>query len=436
MGCNCGNTHNNCSCDCSGITLPIGPTGATGATGPTGPTGATGASSWHMELTNEAMVIPGNRSGVALIPSGTHSTLRLFNGITPVVMNPAYLTVTYSDIGITSTQAVSSSNITITIDTYTTLLGYGYIDFSYADPTGGTFIARLDIVLASSAPGMIYRGESTTDPLTPLTGDWYRNPITGICKYYDGSAWQLLVRDGGAGATTYTVLAARGLSTSLTTTDARVRYYSGTATLSSNVTVTPAAGTWEDGATFKILYRANITTANRLVGFFGVYLTNEQALRGNITITATYVTSVGWNVAVTEDYKIGDIQKIWVTLTTTQLKALNASPVKILDSPGAGKYIKLRNIEAFLDYNSATYVGGDDLCIAYLTQIASTNFMCFIDNGLVTFNDDCIMSSDTTGANHVVYANEAVYAYAPTTDYTVGDSPIYLNLEYSIETLP
>lgn len=56
------------------------------------------------------------------------------------------------------------------------------------------------------------------------------------------------------------------------------------------------------------------------------------------------------------------------TLTATQVRTLNATPVTVISAPGSGKYIKVLSCHWWLDYGGTAYdaeVAGDTLGLRY-----------------------------------------------------------------------
>ena len=58
-----------------------------------------------------------------------------------------------------------------------------------------------------------------------------------------------------------------------------------------------------------------------------------------------------------------------VSIVTADVKTLNTSPVVLAGAPGVDKYVKVLDVEFFLDYESVAYVVGAtyDLSVEYET---------------------------------------------------------------------
>ena len=189
MSCStCGGTALSCNCSCQNITLPNGSNGINGNNG------LNGTSPWLLKMTNQGFTLPGNQDGSVVIPTGPHTKLSLYHGTSQVAMNVAFLSVpSVPGLGIYIEQ--NGNDIDITLTDWITGETYRAIDLTYTDPAGGVFIIRWNVAVSKQGVGFTYYGESETDPADPYVGLWYRNPTSGIDKFWDGSAWQILVQD-------------------------------------------------------------------------------------------------------------------------------------------------------------------------------------------------------------------------------------------------
>ncbi len=134
------------------------------------------------------------------------------------------------------------------------------------------------------------------------------------------------------------------------------------------------------------------------------------------------------------------------TITTGEILALNATPKVLIAAPGAGKTIIVEELQAFLDYNAATYVvgAGEDLTLQYTT--GGVNIMT-IDNDVTTFLAatadahlickpkiyDC---EGVAGSEHglllLTVDNESVEMFLASGETATGDSPIKWAIRYRI----
>lgn len=136
------------------------------------------------------------------------------------------------------------------------------------------------------------------------------------------------------------------------------------------------------------------------------------------------------------------------TLTTAQIKALNATPITLIDAPGTGKTIVVDEIQLFLDYNSATYVAGagEDLVFQYATGNVA---IASIDNDAVAFltaTADAhwlgqpvgIYAASVAGTGDGVLLttidNEAIEVTIASGEVATGDSPIKWKIKYHVVT--
>lgn len=124
-----------------------------------------------------------------------------------------------------------------------------------------------------------------------------------------------------------------------------------------------------------------------------------------------------------------------VTITATQLKALNATPITLVAAPGANKALVPILAVFFLDYNSAAYAGiasGEDLTIKYTdgsgTVLATVETTGFLD----ATADATRFVQPTTAAAFTPVANAVLVAHMASGEITTGDSPLKVRTYYRI----
>ena len=64
---------------------------------------------------------------------------------------------------------------------------------------------------------------------------------------------------------------------------------------------------------------------------------------------------------------VGEMRCVDKIITAAQMLALAATPIELVEAPGAGKYLEFMGAQVFLDYNSAAYAAdaGEDFAIRY-----------------------------------------------------------------------
>lgn len=129
------------------------------------------------------------------------------------------------------------------------------------------------------------------------------------------------------------------------------------------------------------------------------------------------------------------VQSANVTISATELKALNATPKTLVAAPGAGKAIIPVAIQAFLDYGTAAYDGiaaGEGLAFKYTdgsgTQLGSIEATGFLDGSADAAR--YVDLSPTTAINPT--ANAALVAHMLTGEIATGDSPLKLRVYYRV----
>lgn len=124
-----------------------------------------------------------------------------------------------------------------------------------------------------------------------------------------------------------------------------------------------------------------------------------------------------------------------VTITATELKALNATPKTLVAAPGAGKAIIPVAIQAFLDYATTAYDGiaaGEDLAFKY-TNASGTQLGSIEATGFLDASADATRYVDMGPATAInPTANAALVAHMLTGEIATGDSPLKLRVHYRV----
>jgi len=81
----------------------------------------------------------------------------------------------------------------------------------------------------------------------------------------------------------------------------------------------------------------------------------------------------GTKINVTRNFTVGDVAafavnnytETTVSLTASQVAALQSTPVELIAAPGAGKYIKILELSLFLDYTAPAYTFAQTIDVDY-----------------------------------------------------------------------
>ena len=131
----------------------------------------------------------------------------------------------------------------------------------------------------------------------------------------------------------------------------------------------------------------------------------------------------------------GTAQFRLVTLSTTQILALFATPIEVLPAPGAAKMNVIERMVAMIEFNANAYAGiaaNEDLVLRYTNAsgdiIGTVETTGFLDAPADAWG---VMSHGTDVAP---LANAAIVAHIANAEVITGDSPVHLAIWY--RTLP
>lgn len=142
----------------------------------------------------------------------------------------------------------------------------------------------------------------------------------------------------------------------------------------------------------------------------------------------------------------GVLQSVSVTLTATQMRNLNATPVELVAAPGANKVIVPIRAVVSMDYNANVYdnVGaGDDLTIKYTDAGGDVLFFMETAGMLDQANDEekllwpasaaaTPLCEQIPVANAALVANVLVGEIAAADLDANGDSPVTITVVYQV----
>jgi hypothetical protein len=125
----------------------------------------------------------------------------------------------------------------------------------------------------------------------------------------------------------------------------------------------------------------------------------------------------------------GTVKVAKVTLTSTQVQNLVATPIRLVDPPGAGMIISILSATAYIDYNSVAYTTGADIILQYGTA----DVVLF--DGILALTADTVMVASQAGS---VAVGSAVNAAVDVTADGVpgaGNSPVTVSVVYTLISL-
>lgn len=204
------------------------------------------------------------------------------------------------------------------------------------------------------------------------------------------------------------------------------------------------AATIAVGGVTKVLAGATIEPGNQLATTSAgkaAVATNGQVILGEAMSAGGdgAIISMLWrpmaysgSIVVTQD---SQLQETSVTITATQLKALNTTPISLIAAPGEGYAIALDSAVLFLDYNSAAYDGiasGEDLNIRYTDGSGALVATIETDPFLTSTADALRYVQPATTAAITPVDNAALVLYMATGNIATGDSPLKIKLYYRV----
>lgn len=131
----------------------------------------------------------------------------------------------------------------------------------------------------------------------------------------------------------------------------------------------------------------------------------------------------------------GSFIKSTVTLSSADILDLHNTPVKLVAAPGAGKWVSLKHVDAYLTFGTVPYTVIDPPRIGYTDGAVYGG----LPAGLLTGTADGMFSSPyvsvgTFAATTAV--NTALSLYADGSPFTDGDGTLTITVWYSIEDVP
>lgn len=127
---------------------------------------------------------------------------------------------------------------------------------------------------------------------------------------------------------------------------------------------------------------------------------------------------------------VGVIERVEVTLTSAQIKALFTTPVVLVPAPGAGRYIQILSITGKLKYGTVAYTGANAVELRYTdgsgTKVTGDLAAAWL-NATANRVDTAIATAQTN-----ITANAPVVVAVPTANPGAGDSTVQFDVLYRV----
>lgn len=156
---------------------------------------------------------------------------------------------------------------------------------------------------------------------------------------------------------------------------------------------------------------------------FQVYA--QQVNTENDNVKSMFISALGEaNTAKAVAHSVCSFKD--TVLTSTEIDALNATPIELVPAPGVGKTLILCNVVSWLNYGGTAWAGSSQtIPIKYGTAgaTATTITEAYMERTADTFG----VWSPVSG--HFPVENASLYATA-NADFTTGNSPLSLRVYY------
>lgn len=115
-------------------------------------------------------------------------------------------------------------------------------------------------------------------------------------------------------------------------------------------------------------------------------------------------------------------------LSSSELNALNATPIVLVPAPGTGKSLQFCGVTAWLNYATTAWAGSSETLVLK-SGTAGATLATLPETTFVELTRDAVMHAGESNTPYEVQENTAIYATA-NADWTTGDSPISLRVYY------
>lgn len=310
--------------------------------------------------------------------------------------------------------------------------------------TGGAVVLLADMNFTTTGTplkGMmfkfIYSGGVTSNTSGGFTVNFFGTALTDaqalveliVEAYYNGTTWQVMIfADDQTGLKT--INGANIVDGSIPT----LAIADNAITLAKLDDITRGSILLGGAANVPSLLNAK-TSGYVLIGD-GTDLTSAP-MSGDITMTATGITTIsaGSIDASMLSFTIVDNLEATLTLSSTQILALNTTPLTIVAAPGAGKYIEVISASATMTFSSVAYATNTTLQLiqeaSQTAQMENTGMLI----STITKNTRFIDSAAAAAGNTQITTNAGLQVKVATGNPTLGDSIVKIKLVYRIVTI-
>lgn len=147
-------------------------------------------------------------------------------------------------------------------------------------------------------------------------------------------------------------------------------------------------------------------------------------------LTDTVAYGTGLNTTIGGTTSVGKDIKILVSLTSANLLAMNATPITVIASQGAGTAIKLKSCIAIFDSTVTTYANGGVIYLSYNNTTPITNNLAatFLTAGDKVFSLNPLAAA---GGNNMLVATPLTITN-DTAAFITGTGVVRLLIEYEV----
>lgn len=130
------------------------------------------------------------------------------------------------------------------------------------------------------------------------------------------------------------------------------------------------------------------------------------------------------------------VQEVSISITSANVLSLNTTPIELVASPGAGKYLEVVSATVYIEYNSSAY----DTNIKLLIRSSDADVAQFEDSSALisTITKSCKFIPNTiaaTSAQTFLTENKGLEVLVDSGDPDNGDSDIKIKLLYRVVTI-